>query len=249
MALAGSRIGVVVVDMQAKNPCYRNIPFEDVASLMTHAAVRRLLPLSKRIELADFCRSGQQSLSISSHAGGRQHHVERVPTAEGERFILSIHDEAQRRAYGHVIRLLKESEGLGMPVAIVEIRNDAMPDVPWTNPQIMEAAGKGAKTYGKSSASAVENADFVQYVRENMDRIILVGFHKGRCAYQTVLDLICNPYTKTKTIITCGQLFAGYAWDDAKGNGNVNRFYKEKTEFYLKLDELIAAVKRKLSLD
>ena len=63
------------------------------------------------------------------------------------------------------------------------------------------------------------------------------------CSTTSIMDVL------KKKAIVCGSLLGGYESDYVDLNRRVDLFYKNNSEYYPTLDGLLAALKRKLSLD
>lgn len=240
MAGMRKRIGIAVIDMQEQYPRTRSIVFEDKESFLRHPSVR-MQSRAVQTRFSSFLASGDFFLEIKG--SDKPCLLRRMPIEGGEFYTLTVPDEAQKRGYENVAKLLLEARNMGLPIAIVEKYTGIdRPSWPTTNGRIMEAAGEGIMPIYKKNMSAVDEGDFVRYA-EGLQEIVVVGFHKGICVFHTCSDLISELQMK---VITCGQALVGYSRRSREDNVEMNRFYKEKTEYYRTLDELLCAIRKKL---
>jgi len=245
MAQARKKIGVVVIDMLNPEPSRRGVVFQSIAELQAYAGIRKCMPLCGSWEPSALFAEGKKTALIVREKPRREHVLEKITkmgsVQDDYYFMLHFQDEAQRRVYENCAKLLRAADSWGMPIAIVGTEGAAR-----TNPMIVEAAGKGAEPFLKKFSNAVDAPGFVEYVCGKMDEFVVAGFRKCRCVFCSTTGIM--DALKKKAIV-CGSLLGGCEWDYIWLNRSVDLFYKNNTEYYRTLDGLLAALKRKISLE
>ncbi len=272
MVLAQKRVGVVVVDMQASPPRSRWTVFikdcmaEELQKAMEverkattlHSGAdgffstpggrplekflqHRNLPQEEAGRLDVFLHSRDSELALSD-ALGRKIKVAQAKWVFEKKLEIGYPDEWADRVYSRVESLLSEADRLGLPIAILEYRKWGNDYGPPTDERILKAAGKDAKIFKKKTRDGLTDNEFMDFLGE-VDIVVLAGYDKAVCVYETAASML----EAGIGIMTSGAVLFGNEDCNSK-NEHASRFYREKTEFYRTLDELLAAIRKKVSL-
>lgn len=257
MALARKKIGVVVVDMEAKNPSFRTGCFTRPQRLADVPMYLDGIPRSAdRQGIVDFC-SGPGTGQMWVGEGRGAVLLEKPENGK----IVWVHQPsmAQDRVYRNVARLLSAANGMGLPVALVEFNPEIAASGSAicagkhsTHRSLIEAAGPDAGGLVKNDFSCFSAKGFAEFL-EGLEAVVIGGYKDSLCVLKTVQDILAlandpsTPYPLQ--VMTSGQILLAGKNESRSGRKETVDFYREKTDFYKTVDRLISAIRKKASLD
>ena len=247
------KIAVVAVDMQSPNPNLLLVGRRDSRSLKEWAITKAVHSPFASEKIIEFASSFGKRLEVK--AGNKDYVIERIESPERDSDIvhISLVSEWSMRVYANTARLLREADGMGLPIALIEYQ-PFYPLVrePRTNQLIVDAAGERAEKIIKKGCSATSSKGFLNFLgKHGIDSVVLAAFNKTDCGYGSALGMVDELKLR---VITSAGLLLGFCMDNPPGgpgpafNLKVSRFFREKTEFHLKLDGVLSAMKEEFAL-